>query len=125
MTIKVLFVCRGNRRRSPSAESMFNQIAVEKGYRVYGKNCFEDCDFYTMSAGILEEAVIPMTKQFWEYFDRIIALDDSIKIGLERAYGTSKKIESFQIPDFWPRYDPELMGILRPKIEKLLEDIVR
>lgn len=92
--IKVLFVCLGNICRSPMAQFVFKQMVAEKGWidrfeidsaatEGYNEMCHAGIHYGTRE--ILSDMNIPFEEHYsrrirrtdYEYFDYILAMDDS------------------------------------------------
>lgn len=113
--IKVLFVCLGNICRSPMAEYVFKNIVKKEG--------LED-RFYIASAGTSAEETgnsmhygtrekldqmhieygkhiaRKMTKQDYEEFDYIIAMEERNISGIKRIVGEDKSDKIYRLLDF-------------------------
>jgi len=113
---KVLFICNANLNRSPKAEEILNR----KG----GGN------FEAKSAGLHPLAEIPVSKEAIEWADIIVLMDEKNerqKTALFQMFPDErlkqKDIRVLEIPDIYPREDPELERVIvnRLKEEELIE----
>lgn len=103
--IKVLFVCLGNICRSPMAQFVFKQMVAEKGWidrfeidsaatEGYNEMCHAGIHYGTRE--ILSDMNIPFEEHYsrrirrtdYEYFDYILAMDDSNIEDIQAIVGT-------------------------------------
>ena len=101
--MKVLFICNQNQNRSKTAEELFSE------------------EFETKSAGLYNEK--PVTKKQLEWADLIIVMENAQRTELANRFPQQylkKQIVSLDIPDIYIYNDPELIGLLKIKINKLL-----
>lgn len=106
---KILFVCHANKQRSPTAESVFREMAKEKGIEVKvesaGIDVEEDSEENQLSEFLVESS------------DKIFVMEDRMKEAIVRDYKANpKKISSLDIPDIYHKNDPQLIKILREKL---------
>ena len=100
---KVLFVCRCNVDRSPTAEDMYKGV---EGFEV-------------KSAGTSTAATAPVTKELMEWADVIFAMEEREKQAmLEIDSPSERKIGVLGIQDIYCRNDPELRQLLRQKLKQ-------
>lgn len=120
---RILFVCRANRQRSPTAERVFKEMLIERGYSVFGVNCYRDSDFEVMSAGIdADDESYQVEKEFADGFKEIFALDGYIKEMLVKCYRQPEaKIVNLDIADNYMRDSGELVKLLRKKLERYID----
>lgn len=101
--MKVLFICNQNRNRSKTAEHIF-------------KNKFE-----TKSAGLYNEK--PVTEKQLSWADIVVVMEDAQRSEIAERFPNQyvkKRIISLDIPDTYYCNQPELIKILKSKIDKLL-----
>ena len=98
---KLLFVCNVNINRSPSAAELF-------------KDRFE-----TRSAGLSELSKIQLNKELLEWSNIVVVMEEwmrtEISIRFPREY-MQNKIISLEIPDVYSYMQPELVNLLKEKI---------
>jgi len=105
MTKKVLFVCTGNFDRSPTAENIYKNV---KGLEV-------------KSAGISVVAQKPISKELVEWADVIYAMEELHKRVIVTLDPSAKnKIMVLDIPDIYNRDQPELIKLLKQKLDQSL-----
>jgi predicted protein tyrosine phosphatase len=101
--MNLLFICSRNRRRSPTAETIFSAIeGVE-----------------SLSAGTSPDAETPISSDLIEWADVIFAMESVHRRKLQKSFGKilkAKKITVLGIPDDYEYMDPELVRILRAKV---------
>ena len=100
--MKVLFICNQNLNRSKTAEDIF-------------KNKFE-----TKSAGLYNEK--PVTEEQLSWADIIVVMEDIQREELANRFPKQymkKRILSLNIPDVYYRNEPELVNLLKSKINEL------
>ncbi len=100
---KILFVCRQNKLRSPTAEQVFSEIP---GLDV-------------LSAGTNHDAVTPLSSELVEWADKIFVMENMHREKLQKRFRSSlkgKKIICLGIPDNFSYMDPELVAILKKKL---------
>jgi len=106
MTKRVLFVCTGNMDRSPTAESLLS-----------GKEGFE-----VKSAGTWIHARKRISKNLIEWADLIFVMERYHKhVILSICPEAEEKVIVLDIPDMYRRNDPELVEILKRKLEEHLK----
>ncbi|MGM5484528.1 MAG: phosphotyrosine protein phosphatase [Nanobdellota archaeon] len=93
--MKVLFICHANLQRSPTAEELYKDKYEAK------------------SAGVHPMAVKPVTNSAKQWADKIIVMEDWMK-----RFFPSDKTLSLEIPDRFEYMDPELVKIIRERMEK-------
>ncbi len=108
--LRVLFVCRQNRRRSATAE------------RIFAKNPSLD----VRSAGTSRDALVPVNERMLEWADAIFTMDDEQGTALDRLFAghdALRRVICLQIPDRYIFLDPELVRLLEeratPHIDRL------
>jgi predicted protein tyrosine phosphatase len=102
----LLFICSGNFNRSPTAESLFL-----------------DSRFYeAKSAGTDSNAIARITQELINWADLVFVMsekEDGHLTFMENNFGVKGKVVcDLDIPDDYDRDDPELIGLLRRKIEE-------
>ena len=115
--IKVLFVCLGNICRSPMAQFVFKQMVAEKGWidrfeidsaatEGYNEMCHAGIHYGTRE--ILSDMNIPFEEHYsrrirrtdYEYFDYILAMDDSNIEDIQAIVGTDTEHKIHRLLDF-------------------------
>jgi len=100
--MKVLFICNQNQNRSKTAEVVF-------------KNKFE-----TKSAGLYNEK--PVTEKELSWADVVVVMEDDQRSELAKRFPKQymqKRILSLNVPDIYQYKQPELISILKYKINGL------
>ena len=101
MSSRVLFVCTANIDRSPTAESLLR-----------GMNGFE-----VQSAGTWLHARSRITEELIEWADIVFVMERHHgEFLLDLNPSAENKIFVLDIPDIYPRNDPELVRILKDKL---------
>ena len=101
--MKVLFVCNQNENRSKTAEELF-------------KNKFD-----TRSAGLYNER--PVNEEELSWSDVIVVMEEEQREEIGRRFPKlylKKKIVSLDIPDVYHYGQPELVKVLKSKVDMLL-----
>ena len=104
---RVLFLCRHNRMRSPTAE------------RVFGKRA----DLEVRSAGTAADALARVNARMLEWADLIFIMDDQQRRSLKRRFGSHPALERricLDIPDEFSFMQPELIELLHERTERHL-----
>ena len=100
--MKVLFICNQNQNRSKTAEKLFRDR------------------FNTKSAGLFNEK--PLTESQLKWADFVIVMEDSQRSEIAKRFKKQymqKQILSLNIPDVYQFNQPELIKILKSKINEL------
>lgn len=100
--MRVLFVCRLNRKRSATAERVF---AKEPGLDV-------------RSAGTAEDALVRINRRMLDWADIVFTMDDEQHRDLSRmfpAHPALDKLVCLDIRDQYEFLDPELVALLRQR----------
>jgi predicted protein tyrosine phosphatase len=106
----ILFLCYGNLNRSPTATDICRKIAKQKNLEINA-----------VSAGIAGYAENPLTKDAADQADMIFVMEDYMQTLLQEHYGQKpEKIICLNIPDIYPRNDPELIRILAKELSYYL-----
>ena len=102
--MRVLFVCSRARRRSLTAETVFSA----------------ETSLQVASAGTSPEADTPTSVDLIEWADLIFTMENHHRAKLRERYGKTlaqKPVIVLRIPDAYEYMDPELIGILRSKVD--------
>ena len=105
--MNVLFVCSQNRLRSPTGEAVF---ASHEGISV-------------LSAGTNNDADTPVSGDLIEWADIIVAMEKAHRNRITKRFRPllrAKRVVVLGIPDEYEYMDPELVGILKRRIPRLL-----
>jgi predicted protein tyrosine phosphatase len=104
---KLLFICSRNRWRSPTAEQVF-----------------EDVDgIETASAGLSPDAENPLTPELIEWAEVIFVMERAHKVKLNThfsSYLAHKRVICLGIPDKYTLMDPQLVKLLKTKVNRFL-----
>ncbi|HLC65756.1 MAG TPA: phosphotyrosine protein phosphatase [Candidatus Nanoarchaeia archaeon] len=101
--MKVLFICNQNKSRSKTAEKVF------KGR------------FTTKSAGLYASNPVRETQLSWA--DVVLVMEDAQRAEIAKRFPEQylqKRILSLDIPDIYHYNQPELVKVLRSKVNQLL-----
>lgn len=101
--MKVLFVCNQNENRSKTAEKIFKD------------------EFDTKSTGLYSEN--PITEKQVAWADTIVVMEDVQRSEIAKRFPKQymlKHIFSLNIPDIYHYDQPELIKILKSKVNELL-----
>jgi predicted protein tyrosine phosphatase len=108
--LRVLFVCRQNRRRSATAERIFTK----------------DPSLDVRSAGTSHDALVQVNRRMLDWADVIFTMDGDQKKALEQhfhGHASLDRLICLEIPDTYLFLDPELVRLLEertlPHIERL------
>jgi predicted protein tyrosine phosphatase len=104
---RVLFVCRGNRVRSLTAEQMYR-----------GRP-----DLEVRSAGIAEHAPVPLTRELFEWADRVFVFSRRQRKVLKERYRDSfrgKVVVCLHLSDRFDYKSPKLVVKLTGKLGRYL-----
>jgi predicted protein tyrosine phosphatase len=99
----VLFICSQNRLRSPTAEQVFR----------------DRTGFEVASAGLNNEAEVPVSPELIEWADLIFVMESSHRSKLSRKFAPqlkSKRVICLDIPDEYEYMDPVLVKLLEIKV---------
>lgn len=98
----ILFICSQNKLRSPTAETIFSEHpAIEVD-----------------SAGLNNDAVVPLSIEQIEWADLIIVMEKAHRNRLNRKFRSAlskKRIAVLDIPDNYDYMDPELIRLLQSR----------
>ena len=101
--MNVLFVCNQNKNRSKTAEELFHK------------------EFVTSSAGLYSEPSVREEQLQWA--DVVVVMEDAQRYELGKRFPTQylrKRIVSLNIPDVFQYNQPELVELLKARIEETL-----
>lgn len=104
---RILFLCSQNKLRSPTAEAVFA----------------DHPDVEVDSAGLNNDAVIPLSAEQIEWADLILVMETAHRTRLKRKFGSSlagKQVEVLGIPDNYAYMDPELIQLLKSRCRPYL-----
>jgi len=104
--VKVLFVCNQNLNRSKTAEQVFKQR------------------FETKSAGLYNEK--PVTERELSWADVIVVMEDAQRTEIAKRFPKAylkKRIISLGIPDIYHFKQPELVDLLKSKIDDVADSL--
>jgi predicted protein tyrosine phosphatase len=105
--MKLLFICSANVLRSPTAEAVFSRYdGIEAA-----------------SAGINMDAETPVSADLVEWADVVVAMEQHHARFLQGKFGyllRRKRVAVLGIPDRYEYMDPELVEILKDKVEPQL-----
>ena len=103
--MKVLFICNQNQNRSKTAELLFKD------------------QFETRSAGLYNES--PVTAEQIEWADLIVVMEDLQRNELSKRFPKlymQKKIVSLSIDDVYFFNQPELIDVLKLKVNNAIKE---
>jgi predicted protein tyrosine phosphatase len=104
----LLFICSGNINRSPTAESLFSNSRF----------------YEAKSGGTAQDAVARVSQDLIDWADLVFVMsekEDGHLIFLESDFSLKDKlICDLEIPDNYDRDDPELIELLRTRVEEFL-----
>ena len=100
--MKILFICNQNQNRSKTAEDIFKH------------------KFDTKSAGLYNKK--PVTEEQMSWADTIMVMEDIQRTEISKRFPQQymeKRILSLEIPDVYTFNQPELIKVLKSKVNKL------
>jgi predicted protein tyrosine phosphatase len=100
---RVLFVCEGNRHRSPTAERLY---AATPGIRA-------------RSAGLSDLARVQVTDELLAWADVVFVMEQRLRGLLRQRFGAvlaNKELVCLDVPDDFQFQQPELMAILAERL---------
>lgn len=109
--MKVLFVCTANKLRSPTAEVVFRHFP----------------GIQAVSAGMDPESPNPLNQELVASADLIFAMESHHRERIRKKYKprpADNRIITLYIPDEYERGDPELVELLKNKVEPRLTNIL-
>ncbi|WP_028579572.1 low molecular weight protein tyrosine phosphatase family protein [Desulfogranum japonicum] len=104
----ILFICSQNKLRSPTAETIFSD---KEGFDV-------------LSAGLNNDAEIPLTKELVEWAETIFVMEKSQKNKLQKKFRKSlnkQRVICLDIPDDYEYMQPELVTIFNSKLDNFFK----
>src|SRR5262245_61844196 len=99
---RVLFLCRHNRMRSPTAERIFSKRT----------------DLEVRSAGTASDALARVNQQMLNWADLIFIMDDQQRRSLRRRFAGHPALDRLiclEIPDEYTFLQPELIALLQTR----------
>ncbi|MBI2146342.1 phosphotyrosine protein phosphatase [Candidatus Woesearchaeota archaeon] len=105
--MNILFICNQNQNRSKTAEEIFKDR------------------FNTKSAGLYNAK--PVTEKKLSWADAIIVMEDVQRSEIAKRFSKQyllKRILSLDIPDIYHYNQPELIALLKSKMDELLEPLI-
>lgn len=106
--LKILFLCSRNQWRSPTAERLYqNDPRVE-----------------ARSAGVSASARRKVTQNLLQWADLVLVMEQEHKRRVRQefpAIAGHLRIEVLDIPDDYEFMDPELVTLIRERVEPLIE----
>jgi predicted protein tyrosine phosphatase len=106
--MKLLFVCSGNRLRSPTAEAVFSALD----------------GLEAMSAGTSSDAGNPISPDLLAWADIIFVMENIHRRKLNERFGPilkKKRLIVLGIPDQYRYMDPELVRVLKVKVSRYIK----
>jgi len=106
--IRVLFVCHYNRKRSATAERVFDK----------------DASLDVRSAGTSAEAMVQVNERMLDWADIVFAMDDEQRTSLTRAFPSHPAVKRMVVLDIQDDYHflaPELVTLLRERVTPHLD----
>ena len=103
----MLFVCNQNQNRSKTAEELFQDT------------------FTTRSAGLYNKH--PITEEQLAWADVVVVMEDAQRSELAKRFPKQylhKRIVSLDVPDVYSYNQPELVEVLKLKVEETLLPLV-
>jgi len=104
--MNVLFICNQNENRSKTAEEIFKDR------------------FKTKSAGLYNTK--PVTEKQISWADTIIVMEEAQRSEIANRFPKQymlKRILSLDVPDVYHYNQPELIGILKSKLDEVLPSV--
>lgn len=108
--MRVLFICRQNRKRSATAERIFDK----------------DPSLQVRSAGTHADALVRVNPRMLDWADIVFTMDTAQRGELSRLFPTHPalaKIVCLDIPDHYEFLDPELVALLRERTKSHLDRV--
>ena len=104
---RLLFICSANKLRSPTAEHIFSAWP----------------DVETDSAGLNASADLQLSVEQVEWADIIFVMEKAHRNKLTkkfRKYLKNKRVICLDIPDEYEFMDPELVGLLKARVQRFI-----
>jgi len=104
---RVLFICEGNRHRSPTAEKLYSSTPGIK----------------TRSAGLSDLARVQVTDELLAWADLLVVMDQRLRKMLRRQFATAllnKEMVCLEVPDDFQFGQPDLIAILTERLVPIL-----
>ena len=105
--MNVLFICNQNQNRSKTAEELFK------------------ARFHTKSAGLYNTK--PVTEKQISWADAVIVMEEAQRSELAERFPKQyllKRILSLDIPDVYHHNQPELIEVLKARMDGLVEPLI-
>ena len=102
--IRILFVCGRNQWRSPTAEAIYRR----------------DPRVEVRSAGVSPSSRRRVTEKDLAWADLVLVMERKHAARLKGQFDVLPPIESLEIPDEFQYMDPELVVLLRERVEPLI-----
>ncbi|MBU1044186.1 MAG: low molecular weight protein tyrosine phosphatase family protein [Candidatus Omnitrophica bacterium] len=106
----ILFICSQNKLRSPTAEIIFSE---KEGFNV-------------LSAGLNNDAEIPLTSELVEWSETIFVMEKAQRNKLQKKFRKNLKkqrVICLDIPDDYEYMQPELVKLLEHKLDNFFKRI--
>lgn len=103
--LKLLFICSLNKKRSKTAEVIYR----------------EDKRFEVRSAGVDEQSETPVNSELLDWADHVVVMEEFHRKWLAYHYpgaATARKVMCLSVPDHYEFMDPELITLLKSRIEE-------
>jgi predicted protein tyrosine phosphatase len=104
----LLFICTGNVNRSPTAESLF----------------LNSRSYEAKSGGTDQHAVVRVSQDLIDWADAVFVMsekEDGHLTFIKNNFSVQgKAVCDLDIPDNYDTHDPELIGLLRKRIEEFM-----
>ncbi|MGE3319209.1 MAG: low molecular weight protein tyrosine phosphatase family protein [Candidatus Berkiella sp.] len=105
---KILFVCSQNKLRSPTAEAVFTDYE----------------DWEVRSAGLNNDAEIPLGKEDVQWADYIFVMEKIHKSKIQQQFKSvlkNQKLICLDIPDIYSYMDEKLVLLLKKSVPKYVK----
>jgi predicted protein tyrosine phosphatase len=101
--VRALFVCEGNRHRSPTAERLYTATPGVKA----------------RSAGLSPLARVEVTDELLEWADAVFVMDDRLERLIRKRFAATidgKNLVCLAVPDDFQFMQPELLALLTERL---------